>query len=104
MVELKSKEDFFNFVSSNRPILVVFSTHDCATCKPVKEKVEKKFQGDVDAGNVYLDEVKELSGELSIFNVPVVCIFFEGKEVYRFVRVFSMDDIEEKVNRLLEFI
>ena len=104
MVELKSKEAFFNFVSSNKPVLVVFSTHDCATCKPVKEKVEKSFQGIVDTANVYLDEVKELSGELSIFNVPVVCIFLESKEIYRFVRVFSMDEIEEKLNRLLEFV
>ena len=104
MVELKSKGAFFNFVSSNKPVLVVLSTHDCATCKPVKEKVEKRFQGIVDTANVYLDEVKELSGELSIFNVPVVCIFLEGKEVYRFVRVFSMDEIEEKLNRLLEFV
>jgi len=104
MIELKSKESFFSFISSNKPVLVVFSKHDCAICKPVKEKIEKRFQGVVDTANVYLDEVKELSGELSIFNVPVVCIFLEGKEVYRFVRVFSMNEIEEKLNRLLEFI
>ena len=104
MVEIKSREAFSDFISSNKPVLVVFSTHDCATCKPVKEKVEKEFEGVIDTANVYLDEVKELSGELSIFNVPVVCIFLEGKEIYRFVRVFSMDDIREKLNRILEFL
>ncbi len=104
MVELKSKEDFFNFVSSDKPVLVVFSTHDCATCKPVKEKIMNRFDGFVSTANIYLDDVKELSGELSIFNVPVVCIFLEGKEVYRFIRVFSMDEVEEKLNRVLEFL
>ncbi len=104
MVELKSKEGFFNFVSSDKPVLVVFSTHDCATCKPVKEKIMNRFDGFVSTANIYLDDVKELSGELSIFNVPVVCIFLEGKEVYRFIRVFSMDEVEEKLNRVLEFL
>ncbi len=104
MVELKSKEGFFSFVSSDRPVLVVFSTHDCATCKPVKEKIMNKFDGFVNTANIYLDDVKDLAGELSVFNVPVVAIFFEGKEVYRFVRIFSLDEIEEKLNRILEFL
>ncbi len=104
MVELKSKEDFFNFVSSDKPVLVVFSTHDCTTCKPVKEKIMNRFDGFVNTANIYLDDVKELAGELSMFNVPVVAIFFEGKEACRFVRVFSLDEIEEKLNRILEFL
>ena len=104
MIELKSKEDFFIFVSSNKPVLVVFSTHDCTTCKPVKEKVVNRFDGFINTANIYLDCLKELAGELSIFNVPVVAIFFEGREVYRFVRVFSIDEIEKKLNRILEFL
>ncbi|WP_156919086.1 thioredoxin family protein [Hippea sp. KM1] len=103
MKELSSKEEFEDFIQNGRPTIVVFSTHDCATCRPVKEKIASRFK-DVDTANIYLDDVRELSGELSIFNVPVVCIFLEGKELYRFIRVFSMDEIEEKLNRVLEFI
>ncbi len=103
MKEIKSKEEFFEFISNKTPVLVVFSTHDCATCVPVKEKVERNFK-EIPKANVYLDSVKELSGELSIFNVPTVCIYLEGREFYRFVRVFSMDDIKEKLNRLMEYV
>jgi len=103
MEEIKDKRSFYEFISSKTPVLVVFSTHDCATCIPVKQKIEANFK-EFPKANVYLDEVKELSGEVSIFNVPAVCIFLEGKELFRFVRVFSMDEIREKLTRLMEYI
>ncbi len=103
MKELKTRDDFFKFISNNKPTIVVFSTHDCNTCKPVKEKIENGFK-DIETANIYLDELKQLSGELAIFNVPVVCIFLSGKELYRFVRVFSISQIKEKLDRLREFI
>ncbi|AEA33103.1 thioredoxin family protein [Hippea maritima] len=103
MKELDSKEEFESFIQNKKPSIVVFSTHDCATCKPVKDKIASRFK-DIDAANIYLDDVRELAGELSIFNVPVVCIYLEGKELYRFIRVFSLDKIEEKINRIMEFI
>ncbi len=103
MKEIKSKEEFFKFIAPKKPIIIVFSTHGCSTCVPVKQKIETNFK-DLPTANVYLDEVKELSGELAIFNVPTVCIFLEGRELFRFVRVFSMDEIREKINRVMEYL
>ncbi|WP_022671063.1 thioredoxin family protein [Hippea alviniae] len=103
MKKIESIEEFDSFISSEKPVIVVFSTHDCATCKPVKEKVEKRFT-QVETAEVFLDDLTELSGRLSIFNVPTVCIYLESKELYRFIRVFSMDEIEEKLNRILQFM
>ena len=103
MKEIKSKEEFFEFISSKKPVLVVSSTHDCSTCVPVKQKIETNFK-DLPTANVYLDELKELSGELAIFNVPTVCLFLEGRELFRFVRVFSIDEIREKINRVMEYL
>ena len=103
MKRIEKTEEFDSFISSKKPVIVVFSTHDCATCKPVKEKVEKKFT-QVETAEVFLDDLAELAGRLSIFNVPTVCIYLESKELYRFIRVFSMDEIEEKLNRVLEFL
>ena len=103
MKRIEKTEEFDSFISSKKPVIVVFSTHDCATCKPVKEKVEKKLT-QVETAEVFLDDLAELAGRLSIFNVPTVCIYLESKELYRFIRVFSMDEIEEKLNRVLEFL
>ncbi len=103
MKEIKTRDEFFSFISSKELTMVVFSTHDCSTCKIVKEKIDVNFE-DIKTANVYIDEIKELSGELSIFNVPVVCLFFDGKELHRFVRIFSISGIREKLNRIQEFI
>ena len=71
--------------------------------RPYRKKIDEKFS-DVEKAKVYLDDLPTLRGGLGIFNVPVVCIYLESKEFARFIRVFSIREIEEKLNRILEFI
>jgi len=103
MKTIESVESFDEFISGSEIAIVLFATRDCATCKPVELKLEKHFS-DYKLTKVYLDDLKILAGRLSIFNVPVVSIFFQSKELYRFIRVFSMDEIAEKLKRLKEFM
>ncbi len=103
MKTIETEEAFHSFIAKDKPAIVLFATHDCATCVPVAKKIDERFQ-DIDKAKVYLDDLSTLRGFLSIFNVPVVCIYFEQKEFARFIRVFSMDEIEEKINRLLGFL
>ncbi len=103
MIKIEDDKDFYSFIAQRKPVLVVFSTHECATCIPVEKKIDERFDG-VEKRKAYLDDLAKLRGELSIFNVPVVSIYFESKEFARFVRVFSINDVEKKLNRLMEFV
>lgn len=103
MNTIEKDEEFYSFISQNRPTIVLFSTHDCATCTPVEKKIAKSF-ADIDKRKVYLDDMPLLRGSLSIFNVPVVCIYADSKEFARFIRIFSINEIRSKLDRLLELM
>ncbi len=100
---LLSIKDFKDFISKDYPVIVLFSTHDCAACEAVENKLNKLLYN-IDKAKVYLDDIAALSGEVSVFNVPVLAVYFKSKEFYRFIRVFSMHDVEEKIERLRSFI
>ncbi len=103
MKKIEQNDEFYKFITKSEPVIIVFSTHTCSTCIPIEKKIDENFK-DIAKAKVYLDDMATLRGTLGIFNVPVVCIYFESKEIARFIRVFSMKEIEEKINRLLEFI
>jgi hypothetical protein len=100
---IENENEFQEFISIDKPTIIVFATHDCATCKPVEKKIDDRFK-DINKAKVYLGDMPTLKGSLGVFNVPVVCIYFEGKEFTRFIRVFGIDEIEEKLDRLRKFI
>lgn len=103
MKKIEKNEEFYDFIAQNKPVIVVFSTHDCSTCVPVEKKIDENFQ-DIEKAKVYLDDMAQIRGSLGIFNVPVVCIYFDSKEFARFIRVFSISQIKEKLDRLKEFM
>ncbi len=103
MKTIEKNEEFYELIAKNKPVIVVFSTHDCSTCLPVEQKIDENFK-DVEKAKVYLDDMAQLRGSLGIFNVPVVCIYLESKEIARFIRVFSINQIKEKLDRLMEFL
>lgn len=100
---IESDEDFYKFIGRQKPVIVIFSTHTCHTCVGVEEKIENSFK-DIEKAKVYLDDLPLLRGQLGIFNVPVVSIYFDSQETAKFIRVFSIDNIKSKINRLLEFV
>ncbi len=103
MKVLEKDDEFYSFIGQSKPTIVEFATHDCATCIPIEKKIDEKFEN-IEKVKVYLDDMPTLRGALGIFNVPVVCVYFESKEFAKFIRVFSMDELQAKIDRLLEFI
>lgn len=103
MEMLYSIEEFKDFINKDCPVIVLFSTHDCATCEAVEDKLDKLLHN-IDKAKIYLDDIAALGSEISIFSVPVVAIYIKSKEFYRFVRVFSMYDVKKKIERLEAFI
>ena len=80
-----------------------FSTPQCSVCVSLKPKMialTKEFE---DVGFNYIDceRDKEQCGQKMIFAVPTVVVFADGREVKRFTRVFSVDQLREVIERIL---
>jgi len=100
---LNTIESFNEYISSEKPVSVLFSSYDCNTCTAIKEKLKKEYS-DIEYSIVYLDDIPSLKGELCIFSVPTICIYVESKEYERFSRYFSISDIQLSVRRIKDIL
>lgn len=94
--------DFYSELKNHEIILGYFSFPECSVCKVLKPKVKKLLQDYPKVKFHYVDIHRhpEISGQLLVFTVPTVIIFYQGKEMTRFSRHFSLQDLEIALNRL----
>ena len=101
-IVLTSIESYNTFVSVNKSALVYFSTQGCNVCKVLKPKVKElltrefpnmKFAyADTNNGN-------DLAAQNSIFTVPSIVIYFDGKEFKRVSRSISIQELSREIAR-----
>jgi len=51
-----------------------------------------------------LNEAKEIAGQLSVFTVPTILIFFDGKELIRTSRNISIEQLRGQIRRYYQLI
>lgn len=100
--DLFRESDFTEFVNTNAAALVYFSTPGCNVCKVLKPKTLEFLNENfpmIKPAYVDCEKSKELAAQNGIFTVPVVVIYFEGKEFVRKARNFSFAELYEELNR-----
>nr|MDA3780433.1 thioredoxin family protein [Bacteroidales bacterium] len=87
--------------------LVYFSHEKCSVCKALKPKInlllERKFPK---MEMYYADTVvyPEIAAQNTIFTVPTIIAFFDGKESFRKSRNISMQELENILLRPYDLI
>jgi len=79
-----------------------FSTKKCGVCTVLKPKIINMITENYPKIKfVYIDteENSEIAAQFSIFTVPSVTIFFDGKETIRKSRYMGVEEISEQINR-----
>lgn len=86
--------------------LFYFSRSACGVCTAIKPKVLIMLEDFPEISSYYinLDDVPEAAGQLSLFTIPAVLVFTDGKELVREARYISIPDLADKVRRPYEFI
>jgi hypothetical protein len=51
-----------------------------------------------------LSLLPEIGGQFSVFTIPGILVFLNGKEVVREARFISMEQLETQLNRLIELV
>ena len=105
--EITSIDELNELVNKNEASLIYFSHEKCNVCKVLKPKVaeliENKFS---EIKLYYADTVKypEIAAQNSIFAVPTLQIYFEGKEFFRKSRNIGLGELEEMISRPYQLV
>ncbi len=82
--------------------LLYFSSLSCNVCKVLKPKVAEMITKDFPEIRLYYIDIElspALSGQYSIFSIPSILIFFDGKEFFRKSRNISLADLKKEIER-----
>ena len=89
-------------ILQNRVVAIYFSSPDCQVCGALKPKLfnslTNKF-ANLKIFSVDVSKNPEISAQFSVFSVPTILIFFEGKEFIRKSRSFSIDGLLQEMQR-----
>lgn len=104
---IKTLSDFQDLVQKHKAVCFYLSTPECNVCKVLKPKVIEMLKEDFPQIQFYyvdLNEAKEISGQLSVFSVPTILVYFEGKETIRTSRNVHFEELREQIDRYYKMI
>lgn len=87
--------------------MLLFKHNRMQCLQSIKPKVIEMIKSDFSEMNfcyVELNEAKEISGQLSIFSVPTILVYFEGKETIRASRNVHLEELREQIDRYYKMI
>ncbi len=83
-------------------LILYFTSPECSVCKVLKPKISEMVSKKFPLIRLEFIDVtahKALAGQFGIFTVPVLLVFFEGKEFFRKVRNISVHELEKTLER-----
>ncbi len=102
MESAASTELFEAILRQEAAVLAYFSHEQCNVCKVLKPKVEEllaeKFPK-IKAIYCNTKSSPEIAAAQSVFVVPTIIVWFEGKETYRFSRNIGLQELEGALSR-----
>jgi thioredoxin 1 len=99
---LDSLKELQQAITEYDGVLVYFSTPQCNVCKVLRPKLIKlieQYYPDIVCFYVDSTILPEVSGQYSVFAVPTVLLFLDGKEFTRKSRNFSPMQLMQEIQR-----
>ena len=90
-------------LEANGLVVVDFYADWCGPCqmlKPILEEISEE-RSDVKIVKLNVDEARDIAQEYSIFSIPTVLFFKDGKMVHKFVGFQSKDAVNTHINNNL---
>jgi thioredoxin-like negative regulator of GroEL len=95
-------EDIEQLINTNDALLLYFSGKNCGVCQALMPKIKSSFELNfpkIKQMFINADEYPAISAHFSIFTVPSILIFFEGKECRRESRHISVENLVQSTQR-----
>ncbi len=104
MTPIGSVAEIEQTVATHPFVLIYFSRRGCGVCADLKPRVEalgRRFLSLV-IREIDLDDHPEAAGSYSIFTIPGILVFVDGRESIREARFVSIDKLATRMERLYD--
>jgi len=99
---VKSLDEFNELREKNAGILFYFSNETCNVCKVLKPKIYEMLQENYPEIPFYYVDISltpDISAQNSVFTIPTLIVFFDGKETIRKSRHIGVDELKDAISR-----
>jgi len=104
---MQTIQDIQKVIKENLAVMVYFSAPTCNVCHALKPKlydaIEKNFDN-FEIVSVDVSLSQELSAHFSVFAIPTVLVFLDGREFLRKSRHMSVDEVIREIKRPYEIM
>lgn len=99
--------DIEQTIKKNLAVMLYFSAPTCNVCHALKPKlleaIEKNFQ-EFKVISIDTSIEQEIAAHFSVFAIPTVLVFLDGKEFLRKSRHMSVDEVVREIKRPYEIM
>ena len=106
MTTIETLEEIERFVASGHMRLLYLSRPDCGVCTALLPKVKEMlaaYEG-IEGAYVDLDRLPAAAGKYSVFTIPGIILYIQGKETIREARYVSVEDLQARIDRYHELL
>ena len=96
-----------DIIEANDSVLVYFSTKTCNVCKVLRPKIEELLKEEFPKmifHYVDCEDEMEIAAQYSVFAVPSILVFFDGKESIRKSRNVGLSQLAQEIDRIYKMI
>jgi thioredoxin 1 len=105
--QIVSVEEAEKILSEEKATIVYFTSPKCNVCKSLRPKVMELMKNEFpDMGRYFVDASvsEDVSAKFTVFAVPTILVFLEGREFARESRNMSPMGLVEKIRRPYEIM
>lgn len=106
MLTLTSLISVEEFIDNHQFSFLYVSRTNCGVCNVILPQLKGLLVDFplIQLGHTNADDVEEIAGHLSIFTVPALLLFVDGKEVIREARFVQMQSLHDKISKVYHMI
>ena len=91
-----------NQLIDNQAVMLYLTSPDCSVCKVLKPKVREMVEKIFPEMAIHFIDISnnpKLAADLQVFTIPVILVYFEGREFFRKARNISLIELEKEISR-----